>query len=160
MALLVSVISVSCSKCYASKEFLMKIIVILFLVLLNSCFACSQTQYEINMSAFSERKKADSALNSVANRILKNFKDDKIFINNFNRSQKIWRQFFEAEMDLKYPKYPSEVDGSSSSMCWNFYWTQLVDERIKKLMEYLVGIKEGDVCRGSVPSEYEIIHGR
>lgn len=108
------------------------------------------------MEALHERQKADSTLKSVTRIILKQFKADTIFVNNFLKSQQIWTNFLDAEMSMKYPVYPNEPRGSSEPMCWSLYRTQLVNERVKKLMEYLVGIDEGDICRGSVPSEFEI----
>ena len=126
----------------------------LLLVVLFSfcCFATyAQTQMDMNESAGKDFEKADKELNRIYQQILKNNADDTAFINNLKIAQRIWIQFRDAEMKMKYPDRPDGYYGSVFPMCWELYLTQLTDERIKTLKEWIIGEEEGDVCGGTVP---------
>ncbi len=124
-----------------------------FLTLLLSLtisFAIAQTQLEINQTAFEKSKKADKELNSVYQKILKEYAQDTAFIKNLKISQRIWVKFRDAEMKVKYPDRPIGEYGSIQPMCASEYLTGLINERIKKLNEWITGAAEGDPCSGSV----------
>jgi uncharacterized protein YecT (DUF1311 family) len=63
---------------------------------------------------------------------------------------RLWIQFRDAEMKMKYPEREDGYYGSVYPMCWSMYLTQLTTERITTLKQWLDGTEEGDVCAGSV----------
>ena len=115
------------------------------------CFG--QTQYEMNMTEHNKYLKADKQLNSIYQKILKEYKEDSAFIKNLKASQKIWIQFRDAEMKTKYPDRTPGAYGSVQPMCWSIYLTGLTEERSTTLKIWLEGIEEGDVCSGSVKTK-------
>jgi uncharacterized protein YecT (DUF1311 family) len=102
----------------------------------------------MNMEAFNNYKKSDKELNSVYQKILKEYASDTLFIKNFKKAQRIWIQYRDAEMEAKYP-HPDEY-GSVFPMCYSIVLKNLTEERTKKIKIWLIGIEEGDVCTGSV----------
>jgi len=114
----------------------------------NRSFA--QTQLEINQAAGEEFQKTDKELNTVYQKIIKEYSTDTLFIKNLRASQKIWIQFRDAEMKVKYPQTEPGYYGSIFPLCYTRYKTKLTQERITTLKQWTEGAKEGDVCSGSV----------
>jgi uncharacterized protein YecT (DUF1311 family) len=112
------------------------------------CF--SQSQSAMNIAADKEYQKVDRQLNTVYQQILKLYKDDAEFIKNFKASQRIWIQFRDAEMKMKFPDREHGYYGSVHPMCWSMHLAFLVNQRLATLKEWVDGIEEGDVCAGSV----------
>jgi len=112
------------------------------------CFA--QTQLEINQNADREYLKADKELNKVYQAILKNYKTDIELIKNLKLTQRIWIQFRDAEMKVKYPDRTDGHYGSIHLMCWSNYMQELTEDRINKLRTWLIPVSEGDSCAGSI----------
>ena len=110
----------------------------------------AQTQLEMNTNANAKYQEADKKLNTMYQEILKEYVSDTTFIKNLKIAQRIWIQFRDAEMKMKYPDRPAGGYGSVQPMCWAEYLTQLTEERITTLKEWIDGIEEGDVCSGSV----------
>lgn len=125
-----------------------KIITTLFLIFTSIGF--SQSQSEINVDASTNYKKADAELNSVYQKILKEYKTDVVFLKNLKTSQKIWITFRDAEMLAKFPKRAPGYYGSIQPTCWNNYLQELTEERTNKLKIWLNGTQEGETCSGSV----------
>jgi uncharacterized protein YecT (DUF1311 family) len=119
-----------------------------FLLLTYCSFA--QTQAEMNEDAAKQFLKTDKKLNEVYNKILTKYKTDTAFTKNLKSAQKIWIQFRDAEMNVKYPDREARYYGSVFPMCWSLYKEQLTNERIKVLQPWLDGTEEGDACNGSV----------
>jgi len=130
------------------KQILFTLITLLGLTISNQAFG--QTQSEMNQEEKSKDLKADKELNLVYNQILKEYKSDTEFIENFKTAQRIWKQFRDAEMKSKYPDREEGYYGSIHPMCLSIYLTELTVERTKKLKIWLKGIKEGDACSGSI----------
>lgn len=127
-----------------------KFILILFLLLTSDCFA--QTQAEMSRDANELFKNADKELNEVYNQILTDYKKDTIFIENLKKAQRLWVQFRDAELNMKFPAYPGNHYGSMLPMCRAFYLKELTENRTETLREWL-GIQELDGCNGSARSE-------
>ena len=70
------------------------------------CFSSlfAQTQSDLNKNANQGFLKADKELNEVYNKILKEYKNDTVFIKSLKKSQKIWIQLRDAEMEMKFPE--------------------------------------------------------
>ena len=92
----------------------------------------SQTQLEMNESAHKDFLKADKELNHVYQQILKDYKDDAVFIKSLKASQRIWIQSRDAELKMMYPNREPGYYGSIHAMCWSIYKTELTNERTKK----------------------------
>ena len=82
-------------------------IFIISITLLFSLNLHSQTQTEMTYAAMQDYKLADTALNEVYNKILIEYKSDKVFIRSLKESQNLWIKFRDAEVKLKFPEYKS-----------------------------------------------------
>jgi uncharacterized protein YecT (DUF1311 family) len=131
----------------------MKKILILSFLLSSVAFCFGQTQLEMNEAAHKEYLKADKELNSVYQNILKEYKEDTALNKNKKASQKIWVQFRDAEIKVKFPDREPGYYGSVHPTCWFTYLTRLTNERISTLKAWVDGIEEGDMCSGSVKSK-------
>lgn len=131
----------------------MKKFAVLFLLSFCYMMAFSQSQAAMNKEANDSLKAADKQLNILYQKILVEYKADTAFIQNLKKAQRLWVQFRDAEMDMKYPQGPEHSYGSVLPMCWAMYKTGLTKDRIKTLQVWLDGIEEGDVCNGSVKSK-------
>ena len=113
----------------------------------------------MNADAAKEYQKSDKKLNEVYNEILKKYSDDDIFIKLMKKTQKIWIQFRDAQVEMMFPDYtdnPYSYYGSVYPMCISSYMTRLTDQRTKELQEWLEGSIDGNVCSGSVKSKSEL----
>lgn len=119
----------------------------LLLMLISCSFA--QTQLEMNMQAKEEFLKADKELNKVYQQILSDYKSDLAFIKNLKAAQKLWVKFRDAEVAMRYPERPAGHYGTMLPLCYSGFKTQLTNDRIKTLRQWLDGI-EGDDCGGSI----------
>ncbi len=128
----------------------MKIYLIVFFLVFNCSGVYSQTQSQMNSEAKSKFELVDKQLNSVYQKILNEYKDDVKFTESLRVSQRLWIQFRDAEMLVKFPEKDASYYGSVFSMCWYSYKEELTSERIKRLRLWLIGTDEGDLCSGSI----------
>ncbi len=129
-----------------------------FLIVLMTLFCSvvySQTQSDMNRSTANSYQEADTELNRVYQIILTEYKDDTEFINNLRTSQRLWIQFRDAEVKVKYPNRGAGYYGSSHSMCVASYLAELTNKRTQTLKTWLKGYEEGDLCNGSVKNIIE-----
>nr|WP_240788895.1 lysozyme inhibitor LprI family protein [Psychroserpens sp. NJDZ02] len=110
----------------------------------------------MNKDVYAEFNESDKQLNDIYKTILSEYKTDTIFIDNLKKSQRLWTQFRDAEMEMKYPNYPEKIYGSIHPTCRAFYLKELTDKRIKTLNIWVSRTEEGDVCSGSVKIIEEI----
>lgn len=121
------------------------------LLLVISLPTVAQNQQELNDEAYNSYKKADKELNRIYQQVLTEYRSDSLFIKNLKNSQRIWITFREAELKTRYPDRPDPSDyGSCQPMCVSSYLAKLTKERIGTLKVWLEGIKEGDVCSGTI----------
>jgi uncharacterized protein YecT (DUF1311 family) len=128
----------------------MKMIFTIFLIFWIVSNSYGQTQLELNEKQFKLYEKADKELNDTYQKILNDYKEDTAFLRNLKKAQKLWIQFRDAEMKMKYPDRDPGYYGSVQPMCWSLYLTELTQARTKTLKIWGEGIVEGDVCGGSV----------
>lgn len=83
-----------------------------FLILTIGFNSFSQTHTEMNQEAYNDFRKSDEELNEIYQRILSEYKDDTLFIENLKNSQRIWVQFRDAELKMKFPAYPDKHMGT------------------------------------------------
>lgn len=120
------------------------------LLVLVSHNSFSQTQLEMNEAAHKEYLKADNELNQVYQQVLKDYKDDVVFIKTLKASQRLWIQFRDAEMKMMYPTREPGHYGSIHPLCWSNYKTELTNDRTQKLRQWLAGEEEGNSCSSSM----------
>jgi uncharacterized protein YecT (DUF1311 family) len=127
-----------------------------FTILLFLCFGLNglgQTQLEMNETAQAKFNQADKQLNILYKKILTSYSQDTNFILQLKNSQRIWIQFRDAEMKMRFPEKDQSNYGSVFPMCWYIYMEELTVERTKKLKRWLTGAKEGEVCSGSIKTQ-------
>jgi len=128
---------------------------LLFLTFNLSVF--SQTQLEMNNEANNKYKKADAKLNSIYQRVLDEYKLDTLFVDQLKKSQRIWIEFRNAELELKYPAENKQIEyGSTHPMCVALYLKELTEIRTKRLKIWINGTEQGDLCAGSVKRVSEV----
>jgi uncharacterized protein YecT (DUF1311 family) len=95
----------------------------------------------------------DGQLNKIYNQILKEYKNDTIFLNKLKTAQKAWIKFRDAQLEARFPSNTqsdkNEIYGSVYPMCACIELSKLTEDRIKQLQVWLNGVVEGDVCAGS-----------
>ncbi|MBO9563535.1 MAG: DUF1311 domain-containing protein [Niastella sp.] len=131
----------------------MKRVLFCTLICLSALFCQAQTQSEMNQNAKTKYQQADKELNTVYQKILKDYSKDAVFIKNLKKAQSLWIQFRDAEMKAKYPDREPGYYGSIQPLCWYTYLTELTEERTTKLKIWTMGIGEGDACTGSVKTK-------
>lgn len=128
-----------------------KIVVAFLLSFLSVQIASSQTQLEINQSSCEKYEQADGELNRVYQRVLKEYKTDKVFIQKFKNAQRTWITFRDAYIDSLYPAAnPRTEYGSIYPTCRYQALEEITQKRTEELNRWIEGIAEGDACSGSI----------
>ena len=119
------------------------------LLIFTSTVVFAQTQLQMNDSTKKEFERSDKELNRVYQQILTDYNSDTLFLKNLRTSQKIWIQFRDAEMKMKYPLKENEYY-SMQPVCWLAYMQGLTETRTTTLKQWLQPLEDGDVCAGSI----------
>ena len=82
-------------------------------------------------------EKSDKQLNETYQKLLFIKQSDTVFIKNLKASQRIWIQFRDAQLKLKYPDHASFEKKGPIPIREAMYLVQLTDERTKELLERL-----------------------
>ena len=132
---------------------------------LENCLNMAETQFEMNQCEQSEFEKADAELNRIYQKIRKLYADDPVFLQKLRDTQRLWIQFRDAELEMKFPHSdePRYYYGSVYPMCFAGYKANLTTERVATLKQWLEGTEEGDVCAGSIKRPEDLqppLHGR
>ena len=127
----------------------MKKLILIVSSLMIASFSFSQTQQEMNIDAEKSFEKKDKELNEVYQKILVRYKEDSLFIKNLKIAQRLWVQFRDAQMDMKFPEKDPRYYGTIYPLCWYSYKEELTDDRITVLKEWVDGVKEHG-CDGSI----------
>ena len=122
----------------------------LILICLPWSEASAQTQRDMNEDAATIFKEADKKLNSLYQKILKDYADDPVFIASFKKAQRCWITFRDAQLKMKYPDREPGYYGSIQPMLETIYLTELTKDRIKALQVWIDGVQEGDLSGGTV----------
>ena len=110
----------------------------------------AQTQGEMNDQACNKYKKADAELNKVYRQVLSENKADVLFVSKLKNAQRAWVAYRDAQLEALYPAANPQEYGSVYPMCHCEAMTELARQRTKELQRWVDGVKEGDVCAGSV----------
>ena len=117
----------------------------------KECLATATTQLERNQCATGQLKAADDELNRVYQALLRQYKDNREFLEKLRKAQRAWLTFRAAELEARFPSENKQRRyGSVYPTCANVFLAQRTQERIKQLREWLDGTDEGNVCAGSV----------
>ncbi|MFC0877590.1 lysozyme inhibitor LprI family protein [Saccharicrinis sp. FJH2] len=111
----------------------------------------SQTQAEMNQEAFDSFAEADSVLNVIYQQIFIEYANDRTFLENLKKSQRLWIKFRDAEMEARFPMDErSHYYGSMFPMCYAAIKKSLTEDRIRQLRVWIDGLPETEGCTGSV----------
>lgn len=94
--------------------------------------------------------KADAKLNKVYQRVLAEYRQDKIFIVKLRAAQRAWLAFRDAHIASIYPASDPREYGTVNRMCRCMILVSLTEVRTNELQRWVDGTIEGDVCAGSV----------
>jgi|SRR5450432_2647229 len=113
--------------------------------------ADSDTQFDLNQRSEQGLANAEAELNRTYQKVRKIYSADPIFLRKLQRSQDLWKQFRDAEIEVEYPHTDKAgYYGSVYPMCVADYEAALTRERVEILKRWISGTEEGDVCAGSV----------
>jgi uncharacterized protein YecT (DUF1311 family) len=95
-------------------------------------------------------EQADAELNRVYGQIRAAYRDDPLFLEKLKAAQLAWIALRDADFELQYP-HSAEPGyyGSVFPACASCYKTKLTLQRVEFLTQWLAGVEEGEVCRGS-----------
>jgi len=117
-----------------------------------SCYADANTQLDLNDCGVQEWKEADDELNHVYQEILKLNSDDKVFLGRLKEAQRAWLKFRDAELEALFPEENKQLQyGSSFPMCYAQWLATITKQRTQQLKKWLTGVREGELCSGSLP---------
>jgi uncharacterized protein YecT (DUF1311 family) len=117
----------------------------------EACLQNAYTQAEMSKCKDITSEEADKELNRVYNAIKKVYQDDPKFLNALKKSQLAWLKFRDAEYETRYPgKDKQGTYGTTYSMCIDIVDANITIQRVIELKRWLRGVREGDVCAGSV----------
>ncbi|PZP52085.1 MAG: DUF1311 domain-containing protein [Pseudopedobacter saltans] len=129
----------------------MRIASIIFLLVFLSIKSQAQTTSQMVDEAHKELDKAEERLNTVYKRILELYKKDTLFISKMRKAERLWIQFRDAEIEMKYPHMGTLDYGQEGRICLVEYKLELTEARERKLRQWLVrNIDETNHCNGSV----------
>jgi uncharacterized protein YecT (DUF1311 family) len=115
--------------------------------------ANAQTQADMQDESCGEFKKADADLNKTYKKVLAEYKSDKVFLEKLKKAQKAWLTYRDAHIESIYPEEDKTYYGSVYGMCYCAAKQELTEQRTKMLKQWVKGVKEGDVCSGSIKTK-------
>jgi len=132
-----------------------KILLGLFNILFTLAVLCAaptfaQTQVDMQDESCAKFKKADAELNKIYKKILTEYKGNTIFIEKLKKAQKAWLVYRDAHIESVYPEEDKSYYGSVYGMCNCGVKQELTEQRTRMLKQWVQGVKEGEVCAGSV----------
>jgi uncharacterized protein YecT (DUF1311 family) len=111
----------------------------------------SQNQGQMNEEAYMNYKKVDNELGVVYQKIISKYANKTEFINALRASERLWIQFRDAELKMKFPAANPKMEyGSMYPMCFSSYLQELTIARINQLKRWLKPPSEGEACNGSL----------
>lgn len=120
-------------------------------IILKSVRFTARTQGDMQDDACGAFKKADVELNRTYKKILSQYNDDKRFLDKLKKAQKAWLVYRDAHIEAVFPAEDKAGEyGSVYGMCHCAAMKDLTEQRTKMLKQWLVGIREGEVCSGSI----------
>lgn len=110
----------------------------------------SVSQTDLNLSSEAIFIITKNKLDSIITIIQKEYDNDSTLIINLSNSQKEWLEYRDAQLLMKFPMNDPIREGSVFNTCYFDYINELTKERIDILNDWIEGVKEGEVCGGSI----------
>lgn len=110
----------------------------------------AQSQMELNEDACQQLQSVDNEMNQAYQKVLSQYQNDKLFTAAFTKAQRQWLQFRDAHVASIYPEANKDEYGSVYTMCHCNAMAEITSTRLNQIKRWLDGVKEGDVCVGSV----------
>ena len=118
----------------------------------QACHDKADTQFDMNRCAGQDYELAERALNQVYRAVLARHAEDALLVQKLRAAQAAWLRWRAAELAALYPEHDKRLAyGSVYPMCQAAVQAGLMRERTAQLRRWLDGVKEGDVCSGSLP---------
>lgn len=134
---------------------MLKKFLILAVFIFSAQFALAQSQSEMNQEAYNQYRQSDKELNDIYAQILRDHKNDPLFTEKLKQAQRAWIAYRDAMVDLQYPaNSPMEkltLYGSFHPVCDASLREKITVEQTKVLLQWIIGIPEGEMCNGSIP---------
>ncbi len=120
-------------------------------------FTGEGSQAEMNNIVYVNLERAEKRMQTIVDsiHILYNqegaFWDTKLknaFFKSLEKSQQHWESYYEMMVELKFPK--EDLGGSSTGMSDASYKRELIDQRIRDLNPWLMGMPQGDISGGTI----------
>jgi uncharacterized protein YecT (DUF1311 family) len=112
----------------------------------------AQTQTELNADACAALSQAEQKMRETYSRVVERMRDDHVFVAKLGRAQEAWNAYVDASLDAIYPAEDKRSEyGTMFPMCSCRRAMSYVQDRIKQLEVWLVGVEQGETCTGSVP---------
>ena len=120
-------------------------------------FTGEGSQAEMNNIVYVNLERAEKRLETILDSIHILYNQEGVFwkpelneafFKSLELSQKQWLSYYETMIALKFPK--KDEYGSSSGMSIASYKRELIDNRIRNLNPWLMGIPQGDISGGSI----------
>lgn len=125
----------------------MKKILLLSILIFSTIASFSQTQGEMNSTASESYANADKELNLVYQSILKEYRNDTVFIKNLKIAQNLWIKSRDADLDAIFT--PRGWYGSMESLCAYGILEKLTIDRTLFLKTWTEGIDQSEGCKGT-----------
>lgn len=110
----------------------------------------AQTQGDLNDRFCNQYKNADAELNKVYQRVLSENGADTLFVEKMKAAQRAWVAYRDAHFESLYPAADPREYGSVYPMCRCQTLTEITKKRTNELRRWVQGVREGDVCAGSI----------
>jgi len=120
-------------------------------------FTGEGSQAEMNNIVYVNLERAEKRMQTIVDsiHILYNkegaFWDTKLknaFFKSLEKSQQHWESYYDMMVELKFPK--EDEGGSSTGMSYASYKRDLIDQRIRDLNPWLLGMPQGDISGGTI----------
>ena len=120
-------------------------------------FTGEGSQAEMNNIVYVNLERAEKRLETILDSIHILYNQEGVFwkpelneafFKSLTLSQKQWLSYYETMVALKFPK--EDEYGSSTGMSEASYKRELIDNRIRDLNPWLMGIPQGDISGGSI----------
>ena len=122
-------------------------LILIFALTFQTISGFSQSMMTLEKSAGESYGRTHRSMKKLYFEILHEYRNDTIFVQNLKKSQQIWLYYRNAMVKAMYP---DPIESNVIYLCIFLYLEELTQNRIKELMVWKTGIKEGDVCAGSV----------
>lgn len=114
--------------------------------------ASAQCQAELNEQMGRDLQDAEAVMAATLASIQRLYAEDAQFLHCLAESQRAWEVYRDRQLAMIFPYKddPNVSYGTVFPMCWAIWKARLTMQRITELKLWVDGIKEGDVCRGSI----------